>query len=61
MELIIAGRPVDAEESLGIGLANEVVPEGPAPLSMFGRTDSHSIGAGAFKQGRAPEWRHHGL
>ena len=105
MELIITGRPVDAEESLRIGLANEVVPEGAALpralelareiaelpqgairtdketmirnlgrpleerlrqeaeacLSMFGRTDSHSIGAGAFKQGRAPEWRHHGL
>ena len=30
MELIITGRPVDAEEALRIGLANEVVDEGQA-------------------------------
>src|SRR5829696_5566473 len=30
MEMIITGRPVDAEEALRIGLANEVVPEGMA-------------------------------
>jgi enoyl-CoA hydratase len=30
MELIITGRPVEAEEALRIGLANEVVPEGKA-------------------------------
>jgi enoyl-CoA hydratase len=30
MEMIITGRPVDAEEALRIGLANEVVPEGTA-------------------------------
>jgi enoyl-CoA hydratase len=105
MELIITGRPVDAEEALRIGLANEVVPEGKAleralelaqqiaalpqgairsdketmvrnvgrtyeeqllreaenTASMFARRDSHSIGARAFKEGRAPEWPHHGL
>ena len=31
MELIITGRPVDAEEALRIGLANEVVDEGGRP------------------------------
>jgi enoyl-CoA hydratase/carnithine racemase len=105
MELIITGRPVDAEEALRIGLANEVVPEGRALeralelaqeiaalpqgairsdketmvrnvgrtyeeqlrreaencLSMFARRDSHAIGARAFKEGRTPEWPHHGL
>src|SRR3954453_13618408 len=30
MEMIITGRPVDAQEALRIGLANEVVPEGKA-------------------------------
>ncbi len=30
-------------------------------LSMFLRRDSHSIGASAFKEGRTPEWPHHGL
>jgi enoyl-CoA hydratase len=105
MELIITGRPVDAQEALQIGLANEVVPEGKAleralelahevaalpqgairsdketmvrnagrtyeeqlrnevemSLSMFMRRDSHAIGARAFKEGRTPEWPHHGL
>jgi enoyl-CoA hydratase len=105
MEMIITGRPVDAEEALRIGLANEVVPAGTAleralelareiaalpqgairsdketmvrnvgrtyeeqlrienemTLSMFMRRDSHAIGARAFKEGRTPEWPHHGL
>jgi enoyl-CoA hydratase len=30
-------------------------------VAMFMRRDSHSIGASAFKQGRSPEWPHHGL
>jgi enoyl-CoA hydratase len=57
MEMIISGRPVDAEEALRIGLANEVVQELEATL----RRDSHAIGAGAFKRGETPEWPHHGL
>ena len=39
------------------GLRNEA----EATMSMFARRDSHSIGASAFKQGRTPEWPHHGL
>ena len=105
MEMIITGRPVDADEALRFGLANEVVPAGTAleralelareiaalpqgairsdketmvrnvgrtyeeqlrienemTLSMFMRRDSHAIGARAFKEGRTPEWPHHGL
>jgi enoyl-CoA hydratase len=105
MEMIVTGRPVDAEEALRIGLANEVVPKGKAleralelareiaalpqgavrtdketlirnvgrtfseqlrqeieaAVAMYMRRDSHAIGARAFKEGRAPEWPHHGL
>lgn len=30
-------------------------------LSMFMRRDSHTLGASAFKEKRAPQWPHHGL
>ena len=104
-EMIVTGRPVDANEALRIGLATEVVPEGKAleravelaheiaelpqgairtdketlvrnvgrtyeeqlrqeieaSIAMFMRRDSHAIGASAFKEGRTPEWPHHGL
>src|SRR6476660_2954399 len=39
------------------GLRNEA----EATMSMFARRDSHAIGARAFKEGRTPEWPHHGL
>lgn len=105
MEMIVTGRPVDADEALRLGLANEVVPEGKAleralelareiaklpqgairtdketlirnvgrsyeeqlrqeveaAVAMYMRRDSHAIGARAFKEGRTPEWPHHGL
>jgi enoyl-CoA hydratase len=32
-----------------------------ASVAMFMRRNSHSIGARAFKEGRTPEWPHHGL
>jgi enoyl-CoA hydratase len=35
--------------------------EAELTLSMFMRRDSHTIGASAFKERRAPEWPHHGL
>ena len=35
--------------------------ENEMTLSMFMRRDSHAIGARAFKEGRNPEWPHHGL
>jgi hypothetical protein len=28
---------------------------------MFWRSDSHAIGASAFKRGETPDWPHHGL
>ena len=48
MEMIVTGRPVGAEEA-------------DACLSMFMRRDSNAVGARAFKEGRTPEWPHHGL
>ena len=35
--------------------------EAEMTISMFMRRDSHTIGAGAFKERRQPEWPHHGL
>jgi enoyl-CoA hydratase len=35
--------------------------EAEACYSMFARRDSQAIGAGAFKEGRVPEWPNHGL
>jgi enoyl-CoA hydratase len=35
--------------------------EAEACYSMFARRDSQAIGASAFKEGRVPEWPHHGL
>ena len=35
--------------------------EAEACLSMFMRSDSHAIGARAFKEGRIPQWPNHGL
>lgn len=35
--------------------------EADSCYSMFARRDSQAIGASAFKQGRTPEWPHHGL
>ena len=35
--------------------------EAEMTISMFMRRDSHTIGASAFKERRAPEWPHHGL
>ncbi len=35
--------------------------EAEMTISMFLRRDKHTVGASAFKEGRAPEWPHHGL
>ena len=52
-ESVIRGIGRTLEERLRI--------EAEMTISMFMRRDSHAIGASAFKQGRAPEWPHHGL
>jgi enoyl-CoA hydratase/carnithine racemase len=52
-ESVVKGVGRTLEERLRI--------EAEATLSMFMRRDSHTIGAAAFKAGRAPEWPHHGL
>src|ERR671923_2573576 len=35
--------------------------EAELAVSMFMRRDSHTLGASAFKERRAPDWPHHGL
>jgi enoyl-CoA hydratase len=52
-ETVVTGVGRTLEERLRL--------EAEATLSMFMRRDSHTIGASAFKQGRRPEWPHHGL
>src|SRR5919201_1546092 len=47
--------------NVGRTLEEQLRNEAEATLSMFLRRDSHAIGASAFKEGRAPEWQHHGL
>src|SRR3954453_1707678 len=47
--------------NMGRTIEEGLLNEAEATMSMFARRDSHSIGASAFKQGRAPEWPHHGL
>jgi enoyl-CoA hydratase len=52
-ESVVRGIGRTLEERLRI--------EAELTLSMFMRKDSHTIGASAFKEKRAPEWPHHGL
>jgi enoyl-CoA hydratase len=47
--------------NVGRTLEEQLRQEADASLAMFHRRDSHAIGASAFKEGRAPEWPHHGL
>jgi enoyl-CoA hydratase/carnithine racemase len=52
-ESVVRGVGRTLEERLRI--------EAEMVISMFMRRDSHTIGAGAFKERRKPEWPHHGL
>lgn len=47
--------------NVGRTLEERLRNEAEATISMWLRRDSHAIGASAFKEGRAPEWPHHGL
>ncbi|HEV2814523.1 MAG TPA: enoyl-CoA hydratase-related protein [Solirubrobacteraceae bacterium] len=47
--------------NVGRTLEERLRNEAEATMSMFLRRDSHAIGASAFKEGRRPEWPHHGL
>jgi len=52
-ETVLRGVGRTLEERLRI--------EAEMVISMFMRRDPHTIGAGAFKARRTPEWPHHGL
>jgi enoyl-CoA hydratase len=47
--------------NVGRTLEEQIRNESEMTMSMFLRRDSHAIGARAFKEGRRPEWPHHGL
>lgn len=47
--------------SVGRTFEEQLRQEAEACLSMFMRRDSNAVGARAFKEGRTPEWPHHGL
>jgi enoyl-CoA hydratase len=64
MDMILTGRPVDADEALAMGLANRVVPEGTAlaaaqelagHLAAFPQTCLRSDRASALAQWEAPD------
>ena len=46
--------------NVGRALDEQLRNELEMALTMFLRRDSHAIGAGAFKEGRTPEWPNHG-
>jgi hypothetical protein len=47
--------------NVGRSYEEQLLREAENTASMFARRDSHAIGARAFKEGRTPEWPHHGL
>ena len=47
--------------NIGRTFEEQLRQEVEASVGMFMRRDSHAIGASAFKQGRVPDWPHHGL
>ncbi|EMD23073.1 crotonase/enoyl-CoA hydratase family protein [Amycolatopsis azurea] len=62
MDLILTGRPVDADEALAIGLANRVVPDGEALAAA--RTLARELAAfpqACLRADRASAYGQHGL